>query len=117
MSFVHIRNIALGLLLSTPIFAANSPSPVYPLEPPGHGPNGDWAFVGRYRNANASLKSDDARRRRLRFMRRWRGNSKHRIFHRPKALVIDWPHCRGPRLVGDSQVGAICEGEGSYFGF
>lgn len=61
MSFAHIRNIALGLLLSTPAFADNSPSPVYPLEPPGHGTNGDWAFVGRYRHANASLKSDDAR--------------------------------------------------------
>ena len=55
-----IRNIALGLLVSTTGFA-NTPSPVYPLEPPGHGLDGDWAFIGRYRNANASLKPDEAR--------------------------------------------------------
>src|ERR1700722_932604 len=55
-----MRNIALGLLLSTTGFA-NTPAPVYPLEPPGHGTNGDWAYIGRYRNANDSLKPDDAR--------------------------------------------------------
>lgn len=31
------------------------------MEPTGHGPNGDWAFLSRYREANAALKTDAAR--------------------------------------------------------
>jgi lysophospholipase L1-like esterase len=34
---------------------------VYPLAPPGQGANGDWAFLSKYREANAQLKPDSAR--------------------------------------------------------
>ena len=55
-----IRHLALGLLLSSAAVAGAAPT-VYPLVPPGHGVDGDWAFIGRYRHANASLKPDDSR--------------------------------------------------------
>ena len=55
-----IRNVVLGLLVSTACFAS-TPAPLYPLVPPGHGVNGDWAFLERYREANAVLKPDDSR--------------------------------------------------------
>lgn len=57
---MRIRTIALGLLLATTGFAATATT-VYPLEPPGHGVNGDWAFLERYRDANAALQPDDSR--------------------------------------------------------
>ena len=54
-----IRFIALGLLVSSAGLAiAGTPPEVYPLVPPGHGVDGDWAFVARYRQANASLEPD-----------------------------------------------------------
>ena len=57
-----IRYIALGLLVSSAGLAiASTPPEVYPLVPPGHGANGDWAFVARYRHANASLEPDASR--------------------------------------------------------
>jgi len=37
-------------------WAAEADPARYPLAPPGQGENGDWAFFGRYREANAALK-------------------------------------------------------------
>jgi len=54
------RYLGLGLLLSSAAVAGTAPT-VYPLVPPGHGVDGDWAFIGRYRHANASLSADDSR--------------------------------------------------------
>jgi lysophospholipase L1-like esterase len=48
------------LLVGT-ICTAQTGGPLYSLAPPGHGPNGDWAFFGRYRDANASLRPDSSR--------------------------------------------------------
>src|SRR5580692_12316026 len=57
-----IRCIALVLLVSSAGLAiASTPPEVYPLVPPGHGVDGDWAFVARYRQANASLEPDVSR--------------------------------------------------------
>jgi lysophospholipase L1-like esterase len=41
--------------------AAQTASSAYALTPPGHGPNGDWAFLSKYRQENAALKPDAAR--------------------------------------------------------
>jgi acyl-CoA thioesterase I len=57
-----IRSMALGLLVSSAGLAiASTPPEVYPLVPPGQGVDGDWAFVARYRHANASLEPDASR--------------------------------------------------------
>jgi len=55
-----LRTVVLAFLVSTAAFAA-APPEVYPVAPPGHGVNGDWAFLERYRQANASLKPDASR--------------------------------------------------------
>lgn len=41
--------------LSASVATAQGPDPVYPLPPPGHGRNGDWANLGRYREDNQRL--------------------------------------------------------------
>lgn len=43
------------------VAAAQTAPSAYALAPPGHGPNGDWAFLGKYREANAALQPDAAR--------------------------------------------------------
>jgi lysophospholipase L1-like esterase len=40
---------------------AQSSTSLYALAPPGHGENGDWAFLSRYRENNARLKPDVSR--------------------------------------------------------
>jgi len=49
-----LRVAALVLLLDI-AGAAETTAPRYALAPPGQGENGDWAFFGRYREANAAL--------------------------------------------------------------
>jgi lysophospholipase L1-like esterase len=48
--------MAVLVLLLGSARAAETPQPRYALAPPGQGENGDWAFLGRYRQANAGLK-------------------------------------------------------------
>jgi lysophospholipase L1-like esterase len=48
--------IAAFVLLVGSVGAAETTPPRYALAPPGQGENGDWAFFGRYREANAALK-------------------------------------------------------------
>jgi len=53
------RSAALLLLIGgiTAVTAsAQTQSPLYALAPPGQGENGDWAYLSRYRDANAALK-------------------------------------------------------------
>jgi lysophospholipase L1-like esterase len=52
---MHIRIVAIALLLGSLGTAEAATAP------PGAGDNGDWAFLGRYRDANASLKPDASR--------------------------------------------------------
>ena len=52
--------VAFALLFGGAV-AAQTGAPLYSLAPPGHGANGDWAFFGRYRDANSSLKPDASR--------------------------------------------------------
>lgn len=62
---MNFRSAALALFLcSVSLCGANvalASPPLYALVPPGHGENGDWAFLSRYRNENASLKPDSSR--------------------------------------------------------
>jgi len=55
-----LRSAVLALFLSSASVAQTS-SPVYALAPPGHGENGDWAFLSMYRHDNAALKPDSSR--------------------------------------------------------
>jgi len=54
------RITALAWFLSSASVAQTS-SPVYAVAPNGHGENGDWAFLSRYRHDNAGLKPDISR--------------------------------------------------------
>jgi lysophospholipase L1-like esterase len=54
------RTAVAALLLSSFSVAQTAP-PVYALAPPGHGENGDWAFLSFYRHDNAELKRDNSR--------------------------------------------------------
>lgn len=54
------RTTAIALILCCASIAQAAP-PQYPLEPPGHGENGDWAFFGRFREQNATLAADPSR--------------------------------------------------------
>ena len=54
------RTVAVFLVLAGAGFAQTSP-PLYSLAPPGHGENGDWAFLARFRSANAALQPDASR--------------------------------------------------------
>jgi len=55
-----LRTTAIALILCG-ASVAQTPSPQYPLEPPGHGENGDWAFFSRFREQNAALAADPLR--------------------------------------------------------
>jgi lysophospholipase L1-like esterase len=55
------RCALLVLLFSSLSFADNAPPALYALVPPGHGINGDWAFLDRYRQENLALKDDSSR--------------------------------------------------------
>lgn len=55
-----LRSAVVALFLSS-VSVAQTSLPPYALAPPGHGENGDWAFLSRYRDANASLKPDASR--------------------------------------------------------
>jgi lysophospholipase L1-like esterase len=54
------RSAVVALFVSSASVAQTS-SPVYPVEPAGHGENGDWAFLSRYRHDNNALKPDNSR--------------------------------------------------------
>jgi lysophospholipase L1-like esterase len=58
---VALRCAVIALLFSSLGFGQNSPPPLYALVPPGHGLNGDWAFLARYREENSTLRDDASR--------------------------------------------------------
>ncbi|MBS0417021.1 MAG: SGNH/GDSL hydrolase family protein [Proteobacteria bacterium] len=57
---MKIRTAAIALCLCG-ASVVQTASPQYPLEPPGHGENGDWAFLSRFRAQNAALSADPSR--------------------------------------------------------
>jgi lysophospholipase L1-like esterase len=56
-----IFRIAVAALLLSSVGVAQTSSSEYALVPPGHGENGDWAFLRLYRRDNAMLKPDNSR--------------------------------------------------------
>jgi lysophospholipase L1-like esterase len=58
---IPIRGTLLVLLLLCSVCVAQTAAPLYALVPPGHGENGDWAFLNAYRKDNAALRPDPLR--------------------------------------------------------
>jgi lysophospholipase L1-like esterase len=56
-----IFRMAVLILFFNSVSIAQTSSPLCALAPPGHGENGDWAFLSRYRHDNAELKPDKSR--------------------------------------------------------